>query len=559
MRRLSMENKSSRVLIVDDMLANRIILSSLLASHGVTSDQAETGKKCLELCEQNNYDLILLDHRMPGLDGVDTLVRLKDIFDKKKRHIPVICHTSDEGRKNINLYKAAGFADVLIKPIDPKQLSEILLKYLPEEDEEVKEKQQEIIEEEKKKEEIHIQDELDKIPLWLKNTAHIDIVQGIMNCETAEDYMETLEVFAASIKHKRDEIIDFCEKKDWNMYTLRVHSLKSVSALIGAKKLCELAVKLEEAGKAAKYTTIRNDNKYLIEEYTSFITLLAPLTEKEEEKAPEPEEQQEDKPAIPSWKESILFIEGTSSISNVAISHNLEKAGYHVIICEADPGKIISYKSNADIIIYYPGDDDKSRISIIMSHLAEMCLDDTKFLCLVGESYDLEFALACEGSGRVSKVYIRPVDMEKFIRDIQSLSYIQEKYHEKKSIFIVDDDPDFLQIMNNWLSPNYDIYSFSNGVDVINGLLTYKPDLILLDYEMPEMNGFELMQNIKSDPETKEIPIIFLTGKNDKDHVFRILESRPDGYLLKSSQKETLTDAIKRFFSESAFKASTEV
>lgn len=79
---------------------------------------------------------------MPDLDGVDTLVRLKEIFKEKRRNTPVVCHTTDEGRRNINLYKAAGFSDVLIKPIDPKQLSEILLTYLASEDEETKEAQE---------------------------------------------------------------------------------------------------------------------------------------------------------------------------------------------------------------------------------------------------------------------------------------------------------------------------------------------------------------------------------------------------------------------------------
>ena len=68
-----------------------------------------------------------------------------------------------------------------------------------------------------------------------------------------------------------------------------------------------------------------------------------------------------------------------------------------------------------------------------------------------------------------------------------------------------------------------------------------------------------IMQKIKSDPAEKEIPIIFLTGKNDRDHVFKILETKPDGYLLKSSQKDSLIDAINRFFSECAFKESLEV
>ncbi len=554
-----MENNTSRVLIVDDMLANRIILSSLLASNGVSSDQVETGMDCINMCEQNRYDLILLDHRMPDMDGVDTLVKLKDIFKTQGRSTPVVCHTTEEGRSNINLYKAAGFADVLIKPIDPKQLSEILLTYLAKQDETIREEQEKKQQEQKEKTEVHVRDEVEKLPLWLKNTPLLDLVQGVTNCETAEDYMETLTVFAASIKQKTNEILNFYEKKDWEMYTMRVHSLKSVSALIGARKLSELAASMEKAGKDKKYNTILDENRYLMEEYRALQTVLAPLIE-DKTKKNEPEEKEQKQESAPEFDDRcVLFIEGISSISNKGLAQKLQSADFTVIRCDADPGKIIKHRASADIVIYYPGDDDKSRITVIMNHLGEMCRDDNKILCLVGESSDLEFAMSLEGADRVSKIYRRPVNIDAFVDDIDSFALIEKEYHKKKSIFVVDDDPDFLKIMDHWLSPVYNVYLFSTGEDAIDGLSSYMPDLLLLDYEMPGMNGYELMNRIKSVPETNQIPIIFLTGKNDKEHVFKILENKPDGYLLKSSQKESLLDAISRFFAESAFKASMEV
>ncbi|WP_026664990.1 response regulator [Butyrivibrio sp. FC2001] len=554
-----MENNTSRVLIVDDMLANRIILSSLLASNGVSSDQVETGMDCINMCEQNRYDLILLDHRMPDMDGVDTLVRLKDIFRTQGRSTPVVCHTTEEGRSNINLYKAAGFADVLIKPIDPKQLSEILLTYLAKQDETIREEQEKKQQEQKEKTEVHVRDEVEKLPLWLKNTPLLDLVQGVTNCETAEDYMETLTVFAASIKQKTNEILNFYEKKDWEMYTMRVHSLKSVSALIGARKLSELAASMEKAGKDKKYNTILDENRYLMEEYRALQTVLSPLIE-DKTKKEVPEEKEQKQESAPDFDDRcVLFIEGISSISNKGLAQKLQSADFTVIRCDADPGKIIKHRASADIVIYYPGDDDKSRITVIMNHLGEMCRDDNKILCLVGESSDLEFAMSLEGADRVSKIYRRPVNIDAFVDDIDSFALIEKEYHKKKSIFVVDDDPDFLKIMDHWLSPIYNVYLFSTGEDAIDGLSSYMPDLLLLDYEMPGMNGYELMNRIKSVPETNQIPIIFLTGKNDKEHVFKILENKPDGYLLKSSQKESLLDAISRFFAESAFKASMEV
>ncbi len=80
------------------------------------------------------------------------------------------------------------------------------------------------------------------------------------------------------------------------------------------------------------------------------------------------------------------------------------------------------------------------------------------------------------------------------------------------------------------------------------------PDLIIMDYEMPGMNGLELMKSIRQEPETSTIPIIFLTGQNEKDQVYSILQYRPDGYLLKSSSRDTIIDSINRFFDESFFR-----
>ncbi len=325
-----MENRTERVLIIDDMPINRIVLSSLLATHGVMSDQAESGSECLDLCEKGDYDLILLDHRMPELDGVDTLIRLKELFKSRGRDIPVICHTTEEGRKNINLYKAAGFTDVLIKPVEPRELFEVLMKYLPK-------KKRSGAEDEKNGEIVspeagdmpetpeapeadpeEVKAELEKLPSWVKLVPHIDLVAGVSNCGSADDYMDALYIFYSSIEEKSEEIERFLRNEDWTMYALRVHSLKSMARLVGAEKIGETAAALEKAVGEEAYRIVRNDTPPFLKAYRGFGELLLPLKEEEEDKPPLWEEASPEEeillPEGPDQSRSILLIQSGQGI-----------------------------------------------------------------------------------------------------------------------------------------------------------------------------------------------------------------------------------------------------
>ena len=269
---IPMETKpQSRVLIVDDMRVNRMILSSLLASNGVLADLAESGEECLALCRENRYDLILLDHRMPGIDGVDTFVQLKELFKEQGREVPVVCHTVEAARDNVNLYKAAGFAEALIKPIQPQRLSEVLMTYLPEGSVEDHRKRDD--------EEMKLKEELAKLPDWLSGVPGLDLSFGMGNCETADDYMDALAVFEASVVGKADEIEKLLDEEDISHYTLKVHSLKSMARLVGALGLSEIAAEMEAAGKENNLRLIREKTPKLLSMYRSYAEHLAPLAE----------------------------------------------------------------------------------------------------------------------------------------------------------------------------------------------------------------------------------------------------------------------------------------
>ena len=567
-----MDIRKSRVLIVDDMQINRIVLASILATHGIMSDQAESGMECIDLCEKNDYDLVLLDHRMPELDGVDTLVRLKELFNERKKDVPIICHTTEEGRSNVNLYKAAGFADVLIKPIDPRELFEAIMVYLkdekastaPEENADLGSvfSDAQIITGNDKDAEFDIKKEIEQLPVWLKIIPQLDLSAGVNNCGDHEDYLDALYIFYSSVDEKADELEKFLEYEDWTMYALRVHSLKSMARLIGAKKLGKTAAMLEAAAREENYSLIRRETTDFLKSYREFKNSLSPLEDEEmfANKAKEPEQTIAAVPNEnnPFHHPSILYIQSGEGIVKKGIEKNLTEAKFNVITIPDEPDRIIASRNEADIVIYNPGTNDSSNIGITMNLLGEICQDDSKILCLTGEISDINRAMSSNGSHRVSRTYPRPVEIKDFVQDMLFFTELQSEFHRKKTIFVVDDDPGYLSVIQHWLSPFYNVQCFNSGSEMLSGLSTVTADLLLLDLEMPKMDGFDLMKIIRTDHTDPPIPIILLTGNNNKDIVFHVLEYKPDGYLLKTSPKENILDVIHRFFAESMFRLSRE-
>ena len=139
----------------------------------------------------------------------------------------------------------------------------------------------------------------------------------------------------------------------------------------------------------------------------------------------------------------------------------------------------------------------------------------------------------------------RPIDMEKFELVIRSeISGTGMEKDRKSRILIVDDDPSFAKMTREWLKDKYRVDIVTNGMQAISFLLKIPEDdkvnMVLLDYEMPVVNGPQVFQMLKQEPQTADIPVIFLTGNGNKEAVSKVLELKPDGYVLKSTPKDEL-------------------
>lgn len=118
-----------------------------------------------------------------------------------------------------------------------------------------------------------------------------------------------------------------------------------------------------------------------------------------------------------------------------------------------------------------------------------------------------------------------------------------------KRILAVDDEKHILRLVQiNLEKAGYEVVTASNGREAIERVREQLPNLIVMDVMMPEMDGFEALKTLKSDPETKRIPVIMLTAKAQDADVFHGWQSGADLYLTKPFNPMELLTFVKRIF-----------
>ena len=266
------------VLVVDDTPLNLVVFKGLLKQTQIQIDTANDGDEGISLSREKKYDLIFLDHMMPGKDGIETLKYMKSMPDNPNRETPVISLTANAISGAREEYLAAGFQDYLTKPVDSAKLESLLIQYLPQEKVRVRE---EGMEDAPAEENI--------LPSWLHELEGIDTQEGIGHCGSEAAYLDTVKVFAESALSGIEDIEGYFRSEDWPNYTTKVHALKSTARIIGAKLLSEMAKRMEYAGNAGEIEKIKKETPALLSIYRGFAEKLAPLCppkQRDEEKMP---------------------------------------------------------------------------------------------------------------------------------------------------------------------------------------------------------------------------------------------------------------------------------
>ena len=263
------------ILVVDDNPMNLNVIKGLLKPTKVFVTTAASGEECLKKIAVNNFNVVLLDHMMPGMDGIETLAKIREEYPD----LPVYALTANSTAGGEEFYVSKGFNGYLTKPVDIIAVEHAIMRHLPE-NIMSKPSDQDIVTEETT---------LGEDMLWLENAEGISVPDGIKNSGGVSQFIFSLNMFYDSIDENSSVIEKAYDSEDFKLATVKVHALKSSARIIGALKLSEDCQALEDAGNRKDMDYICSHKDKLLADYRAFKAILKKLKGDEDSGSDKPE------------------------------------------------------------------------------------------------------------------------------------------------------------------------------------------------------------------------------------------------------------------------------
>lgn len=393
------------ILVVDDNLVNIQVAEGLMEPYHMKIDHVLSGEEAVLAVQNQTYDLVLMDHMMPGIGGIEATKRIRALTREECRTIPVVALTANASSDARRMFLSEGFDDFLSKPIEMQKLDHVLHKYLKQ----INNSRAARCKTEKQLAETYqesapiLKPDLE-VPPDIPSL-EVDFEYGLRQMNSITTYAIVLTTYLESVKEKLSMLTEWLET-DRERFIIEIHGLKSSNAAIGAKELSKTAAELEQEGKDGRFDEIRS-------------------------KLP-------------------LFL----TRSNRALQ---------------------------EIEAYLEASKPKKDP-------------------LAGKTLEL----------------VQPPVPE------PAVAICEEN---RKHIVIVDDDKVNRELAEQVLEEEYHLTKLESGEALLKFLADTKPDMILLDIQMPGISGYETLEMIRLHKEWRDIPVIFLTGQSD-------IESERTGFRL---------------------------
>lgn len=243
----------------------------------------------------------------------------------------------------------------------------------------------------------------------------------------------------------------------------------------------------------------------------------------------------------------IMIICENNSYLVTSLRDRLQASDFSVNLIGADVNEISkTIKETEGVIIF--GDEQILEKRAALNYLKDRLMDDCQALLFVsGSESEIEEIGNIVTKGLIALEFLRPIKVNECVTEIEKALELSARM-QKKKILVVDDSGAMLRNVKAWLEDKYQVILASSGAMAIKYLTLNKPDLILLDYEMPVVDGSQVMEMIRGEADFAHIPVIFLTSKGDKESVMKVMSLKPEGYLLKTLPPAEIVKSVDEFF-----------
>lgn len=242
---------------------------------------------------------------------------------------------------------------------------------------------------------------------------------------------------------------------------------------------------------------------------------------------------------------NVIYIT-TGGFLSTSVKNALEKENIMVSEIMPDIDVLKSMKDESDIIVMFLTDEEAYSTSFFI-YLKDVCYNK-KDLFVLGSPVQIRELEKYIPKDAIAMEFERPFNSKDVALAINMLNSTDRADGKMREILIIDDDPVYLKAIKNILSDTYSVKAANSGMDGIAYISKHRPDLVLLDYEMPVVNGDTVIKMFDENEDTRDIPVIFLTGKDDRDTVMKLLELKPAGYLLKMQSGAEIHKYVDEFF-----------
>lgn len=244
----------------------------------------------------------------------------------------------------------------------------------------------------------------------------------------------------------------------------------------------------------------------------------------------------------------VILNRGPALMANMLVSI-LKESGIGASMISPNIEEIRKENDEADVYIIFAGEGMSTKQEE-MVFLKDLCFSENKPIFILGYKKEIEDLEEIIPKKMVMKEFLRPADFKNISLYLASVINTSVAHKERKHLLLVDDDATFLQTLQSWFGEMYEVTATISGMQAITWLATHRPDLILLDYDMPITPGPQVLEMIRSENNSANIPVIFLTGRDDRESVEKVMALRPDGYLLKSLPRAEIMASIENFFNK---------